>query len=61
MMKLIKLKIINFGQFTNFTFDLLNPDVNVFYGANEAGKSTIVAFIKQILFGFHLDSYNSPF
>ena len=61
MMKLIKLKIINFGQFSNFTFDLLNPDINVFYGANEAGKSTIVAFIKQILFGFHLASHNSPF
>ena len=61
MMKLIKLKIINFGQFSNFTFDLLNPDVNVFYGTNEAGKSTIVAFIKQILFGFHLASHNSPF
>ena len=60
-MKLIKLKIINFGQFSNFTFDLLNPDVNVFYGTNEAGKSTIVAFIKQILFGFHLASHNSPF
>ena len=61
MMKLIKLQIVNFGQFSNFTFDLSNSNIDVFYGANEAGKSTIVAFIKQILFGFHLANHSSEF
>ena len=61
MMKLIKLEIVNFGQFSNFTFDLSNSNIDVFYGANEAGKSTIVAFIKQILFGFHLANHSSEF
>ena len=61
MMKLIKLEIVNFGQFSNFTFDLSNSNIDVFYGANEAGKSTIVAFIKQILFGFHLANHSSDF
>jgi len=60
-MKLIKLQIVNFGQFSNFTFDLSNSNIDVFYGANEAGKSTIVAFIKQILFGFHLANHSSDF
>ena len=61
MVKLIKLQIVNFGQFSNFTFDLSNSNIDVFYGANEAGKSTIVAFIKQILFGFHLANQSSEF
>ena len=61
MMKLIKLQIVNFGQFSNFTFDLSNSNIDVFYGVNEAGKSTIVAFIKQILFGFHLANHSSDF
>lgn len=60
-MKLIKIKIVNFGQFSDFTFDLLKSDINVFLGANEAGKSTIVAFIKQVMFGFHLAKHSSDF
>lgn len=60
-MKLIKIKIVNFGQFSNFTIDLPNSDIDVFYGANEAGKSTIVAFIKQVMFGFHLAKHSSAF
>ncbi|MDE6555151.1 MAG: AAA family ATPase, partial [Lactobacillus sp.] len=42
------------------TFNL-NKDLTVFLGANEAGKSTTVAFVKQILFGFHLRTNKSPF
>ncbi|BDR60760.1 ATP-binding protein [Lactobacillus xylocopicola] len=60
-MKLTKIKIINFGQFSNFTFDLTAGDLTVFFGANEAGKSTIVAFVKQVMFGFHLAKHSSDF
>lgn len=60
-MRLKQIKIINFGQFSNKTFDLPSDQLDVFFGANEAGKSTTVAFIKQILFGFHLRSNSSPF
>lgn len=60
-MKLIRIQIVNFGQFSNFTFDLTNSNIDVFYGVNEAGKSTVVAFIKQILFGFHLANHSSDF
>lgn len=60
-MRLKKIKIIHFGQFNNQTFVLPASSLNVFYGGNEAGKSTTVAFIKQIMFGFHLRSNSSPF
>lgn len=60
-MRLKRIKIVNFGQFSNKTFDLPSDKIDVFFGANEAGKSTTVAFIKQILFGFHLRSNSSPF
>lgn len=60
-MRLKQIKIVNFGQFSNKKFDLPGAQINVFFGANEAGKSTTVAFIKQIMFGFHLRSNASPF
>lgn len=60
-MRLKQINIINFGQFSNKSFNLPSKQINVFFGANEAGKSTTVAFIKQIMFGFHLRSNSSPF
>ncbi|MCT6807410.1 MAG: AAA family ATPase, partial [Bombilactobacillus sp.] len=60
-MKLTKIKVVNFGQFSDFTFKLPESNLTVFFGANEAGKSTIVAFIKQVLFGFHLAKHTSAF
>lgn len=60
-MKLRRIKIINFGQLSHLTFDLPSEKLDVFFGANEAGKSTTVAFIKQVLFGFYLRSSKSPF
>ena len=60
-MRLKQIKIVNFGQFSNKSFDLPSKQIDVFFGANEAGKSTTVAFIKQIMFGFHLRSNSSPF
>lgn len=60
-MRLKQINIINFGQFSSKSFDLPSKQINVFFGANEAGKSTTVAFIKQIMFGFHLRSNSSPF
>lgn len=59
-MKLTKIEIIHFGKLNNRTFNLQDK-LNVFFGQNEAGKSTTVAFIKQILFGFHLKNNKSQF
>lgn len=50
-MKIEKLHIYGFGKHENVEIDL-QDGVNVFYGENEAGKSTIQQFILHILFGF---------
>lgn len=60
-MRLKQIKIINFGQLSDLTFDLPSNELNVFFGQNEAGKSTTVAFIKQVMFGFYLRTNSSPF
>ncbi|MFD1029863.1 ATP-binding protein [Metaplanococcus flavidus] len=50
-MRIEKLTIYGFGKHENLAIDL-NEELAVFYGNNEAGKTTIQQFIIQILFGF---------
>lgn len=45
-----ELYLKNFGKFSNQEF-LLKDGIQVFYGENEYGKSTLYAFIKAMLFG----------
>lgn len=49
-MNIEKLKITGFGKFRDISFSFSNG-FNFIYGENEAGKSTIQAFILGILFG----------
>lgn len=50
-MKITSMEIVGFGKWENTTFDNFG-DFQMVYGENEAGKSTIKAFIHSILFGF---------
>lgn len=50
MMRITKLKINYFGRFHNKEIEL-KPGINLIYGENEAGKSTLHTFIKGMLFG----------
>ena len=50
-MKIVALHIYGYGQLADVKIDNL-ADFQVFFGENEAGKSTIMAFIHGILFGF---------
>lgn len=50
-MKILEIRIDGFGKWHEQTI-ILNHDFQIFYGANEAGKSTLVNFINGILFGF---------
>lgn len=50
-MKIEQIRIENFGKFSDKTFNF-TTNQTVFYGENEAGKSTLAAFISQIMFGF---------
>ena len=49
-MLLTRLKLDYFGKFSGKELEL-KPGINLIYGENEAGKSTLHAFIKGILFG----------
>lgn len=46
-----ELVIYGFGKWVDKTFPI-NENLQIFIGENESGKSTIAAFIQQILFGF---------
>lgn len=50
-MKIEKLVIYGFGQHENVTLEF-GRGVNVLYGQNESGKTTIQQFILHVLFGF---------
>ncbi len=49
-MTIVEIYIKNFGKLKDFR---LSPaeNLNIIYGENEAGKSTILAFIRQMLYG----------
>ncbi len=47
--------IKSFGMITDMTLNF-SEDINVIVGHNEAGKSTIAAFIKYMLYGFGNDA-----
>ena len=53
-MKLTRLRIEQFKQFRQpLEIDALEPGLNLFIGANEAGKSTVVAAIRAAFFERH--------
>ena len=49
-MKIKEIEIKNFGKFSNQRF-VFRDGIQVFYGENEFGKSTIYGFLKAMLFG----------
>ncbi|WP_440950648.1 AAA family ATPase [Methanosphaerula subterraneus] len=51
-MQIEEIAIDGFGRFHNFHIGNLGPGLIVIQGANEAGKSTLLAFIQRILFDF---------
>lgn len=57
-MRLSELTLERYGRFEgcNLTFRSGTPDLHVIYGANEAGKSTTMAAVSDLLFGFPVRS-----
>ncbi len=51
-MRLVNLHIVGFGVFRDATVADLAPGISVFEAPNEAGKTTLLAFIRTMLFGF---------
>ena len=51
-MQLREIHIDGFGIFCNTRVHDLKPGLNIVYGKNEFGKTTLLEFIRRILFGF---------
>ncbi len=62
-MRIESLNIYGYGKFVDAEFNV-DPKFQVFYGANESGKTTLYDFIEQILFGFpdrrHMERRHEP-
>ena len=57
-MRLRRLNLIRYGHFTDNSFELPagKSDIHVVFGPNEAGKSTVLAAIEDMLFGIPMHS-----
>jgi uncharacterized protein YhaN len=51
-MRIENIHIDGFGVWNDKTWGLVDPGLNVFHGPNETGKSTLMAFIRSMFFGF---------
>ena len=51
-MKITDLQIDGFGVWSGLSLNGLSPDLTVFYGPNEAGKSTLLQFVRSFCFGY---------
>src|SRR5258706_16256860 len=52
VMKIENIHIDGFGVWNEKDLGPLDPGLNIFYGPNETGKSTLMGFIRSIFFGF---------
>ena len=51
-MKITDIHIDGFGVWNTMSADGLSPQVTLFYGPNEAGKTTLMQFVRTVLYGF---------
>jgi len=50
-MRMVEFHIEGFGRFADLSFADIPPGLTVIRGDNEAGKSTLLAFLRAVLFG----------
>jgi len=53
-MRIERLDLVAFGNFTDVVLDLASPGLQVVYGPNEAGKTTARAAVSNLLYDFDL-------
>ena len=51
-MRIRDIRIDGFGRFVGQEFGPFERPVTIFHGPNEAGKSTLLEFVRRVLFGF---------
>ncbi len=54
-MRITGLKVDGFGVWSGLELSELSDQLNVFYGPNEAGKTTLMQFVRSMLYGFAPD------
>jgi len=54
-MKITDLHVSGFGVWSDLRLDKLDDHLTVFYGANEAGKTTLMQFFRSMLYGLSSD------
>ena len=59
-MKVVRLHIDGFGRFADHAVGPLNAPITIFFGANEAGKTTYLEFFRTVLFGFRSRAGRQP-
>lgn len=55
-MHLTHIRIDQFGIWNDLDLPLADQPVNVIYGPNEAGKTTLMRFVRGVLYGFQLSA-----
>ncbi len=59
-MRIREIRIDGFGRFAGAGFGPLDGPLTVFLGPNEAGKSTLMEFVRTVLFGFRPRAGRTP-
>ena len=62
-MKITDLQVDGFGVWKGLTVESISDEITVFCGYNEAGKTTLMQFIRSMMFGFspdRLSKYTPP-
>ena len=62
-MKITDLQVDGFGVWKGLTVESVSDEITVFCGYNEAGKTTLMQFIRSMMFGFspdRLSKYTPP-
>jgi len=59
-MRITGIEIDRFGVWENFKQPLHRSGLTVFYGPNEAGKTTLLRFIRGVLYGFPTEEVPNP-
>jgi len=47
-----RIEVERFGALDRTSIDRLGPGVQVLYGTNETGKTTLLEFVRAVFFGF---------
>ena len=59
-MKLERIHIERFGAWQNLDLPVDSEGISVYYGLNEAGKSTLMRFVRGVLYGFRRGESGRP-